>query len=88
MTLNEEIQLRLQTLAPTTLILKDDSHLHAGHARNQGGSHFTLTIESAAFLGKSSINRHRMVYQQLQDLMPNKIHALSIQAIAPDDKKL
>jgi BolA protein len=73
----------LQALEPLELSIQDDSALHAGHAGNQGGGHFSLSISSAHFLGKSQIMRHRLVYAQLADLIPNKIHALSINATVP-----
>jgi BolA protein len=85
MTLIDEMRSRLATLEPTKLDIKDDSALHAGHAGNTGGGHFTLTIVSSQFCGKSQIIRHRSVYQALTGLIPNRIHALSIQAIATDE---
>jgi BolA protein len=85
MTLIDEMRSRLAALEPTELDIKDDSALHAGHAGNTGGGHFTLTIVSSQFCGKSQIIRHRSVYQALAGLIPNRIHALSIQAIATDE---
>ena len=82
MPLIEEIKSRLEILSPSRLEIQDDSALHAGHKGNGGGGHFTLTIVSQAFCGQSAVARHRMIYQALSDLMPNKIHALSIHAIA------
>lgn len=79
------IKNRLAALNPTSLQLKDDSALHAGHAGNTGGGHFTLTIVSSQFSQKSQIMRHRLIYQALTDLMPQQIHAISILAISPDD---
>jgi BolA family transcriptional regulator, general stress-responsive regulator len=83
--LTETIKSRLSVLYPISLQLVDDSALHAGHAGNTGGGHFTLTIVSSQFSQKSQIIRHRLIYQALNDLMPHQIHALSILAIAPDD---
>ena len=85
MNLTEIIQARLATLDPISLELKDDSALHAGHAGNTGGGHFTLKIVSSQFSQKSQIIRHRLIYQALTDLMPQQIHAISILAISPDD---
>ncbi len=85
MTLIDEIKDRLQSLSPSKLDIQDDSALHAGHKGNGGGGHFNLTIISQAFCGQSALARHRMIYQALSDLMPNKIHALSIHAIASDE---
>lgn len=84
MTINA-LQQRLQSLSPTRLEIKDDSAAHAGHTGNRGGGHYVVTVESSHFTGKSTIIRHRMVYQAVGDLMPSRVHALSINAIAPDD---
>jgi BolA protein len=81
----ELIQQRLQALEPSDLIITDDSALHAGHAGNRGGGHFSLSLTSSHFSGKSQIMRHRLIYQQLADLIPKQIHALSITAHAPQD---
>ena len=85
MPLIEEIKSRLEILSPSRLEIQDDSALHADHKGNGGGGHFTLTIVSPAFCGQSAVARHRMIYQALSDLMPNKIHALSIHAIASNE---
>ena len=85
MTLIEEITLRLQSLAPSAMNIDDESAMHAGHAGNKGGGHFKLTMTSSHFCGKSQIMRHRLIYQILADLIPSKIHALSIDALAPDE---
>ena len=80
------IRQRLAPLNPVTLELRDESGQHAGHAgaRPSGGSHWQLTIVSDAFRGKNSVARHRMVYEALGDLMKQDIHALKIEALAPD----
>jgi BolA protein len=85
MNLTDLIKQRLQALEPQELSLQDDSALHVGHAGNQGGGHFSLNISSAHFSGKSQVMRHRLVYAQLADLIPNKIHALSINATVPQE---
>jgi BolA family transcriptional regulator, general stress-responsive regulator len=85
MPLIDEIRSRLAILEPTRLDIQDDSVRHAGHAGSTGGGHFTLTIVSSHFCGKSQIIRHRSVYQALADLIPTRIHALSIHANAPDE---
>ncbi|MEZ0316706.1 MAG: BolA family protein, partial [Methylophilaceae bacterium] len=59
-----------------------------GHAGNTGGGHFTLTVVSSQFCEKSQIIRHRLIYQAVADLIPTKIHALSIRAIASDETQL
>ena len=87
MLLTETITSRLAFLQPLSLSIQDDSAQHAGHKGNGGGGHFSLTIASSQFSQKSQIMRHRLIYQALSDLIPGKIHALSILAIAPDDPK-
>ncbi|MFN2310151.1 MAG: BolA family protein [Gammaproteobacteria bacterium] len=73
-------------LAPVHLEIQDDSAKHAGHAGARGGGgHFNVQIVSPAFTGKSSIERHRMVYSALGESMQHEIHALSIQALSPDE---
>lgn len=73
--------------APDVLDIQDDSAKHAGHAgARAGGGHFNVQIVAAAFAGKSPVERHRMVYAAIGDAMRNDvIHALSIQAKAPDE---
>ena len=72
--------------APTALDIEDDSAKHAGHAgARSGGGHFNVRIVSKEFSGKSLVQRHRMVYDALGDAMQQDIHALSIQAKAPDE---
>ena len=72
--------------APQDLLVKDQSHLHAGHAgAKDGKGHFDVRIVSNAFAGKSQIQRHRLVYDALGDLMASEIHALKIQAKTPDE---
>jgi BolA protein len=76
------------SLAPTRIKLIDDSEKHRGHGgyNPAGESHFSLLIESAAFDGKSRVERQRMVYSSLGELMDERVHALSIRARAPGDQ--
>ena len=80
------IREKLQALNPVVLDLRDESEQHAGHAghRPGGGTHWQLHIVSEAFRGKSAVARHRMVYEALGDLMHRDIHALRIEASAPE----
>ncbi|AEC20275.1 hypothetical protein PT7_1735 [Pusillimonas sp. T7-7] len=72
---------RLQPLQPSHLDIVDESHLHAGHAGSKSGaSHFRLYIWTPQFAGLTTLARHRLVYDRVQDLMPYPIHALSIVA--------
>ena len=79
------IRERLAALNPVTLDLRDESEQHAGHAgAASGGGHWQLTIVSEAFRGKNAVARHRMIYEALGDLMNRDIHALKIEAFAPE----
>jgi len=75
----------LQTLQPESIEIIDDSALHAGHAGAREGGHYRLTIVSAQFAGKKTMERHRMVHAALASLMQNGIHALSINARTPHE---
>ncbi|MEF8698684.1 MAG: BolA family protein [Candidatus Accumulibacter sp. UW26] len=75
---------RLAVLTPSRLEILDQSALHAGHAGAAGGGgHYQLLIVAAVFSGQPRLVRHRLVHGALGDLMRNRIHALSIQALAP-----
>lgn len=74
-------------LSPSRIELTDDSEQHRGHGgyNPAGESHFTLRIESAAFAGKNRVERQRLIYAALGDLMNERVHALSIRATAPGE---
>ncbi len=77
---------RLANLTPLRLELVDESAKHAGHeGAKSGGRHYRLLIISTEFSGKSTLLRHRLIYDTLGELMRSKIHALSIQALAPGE---
>ncbi len=82
-----EIKERLEReLSPSHIEIIDESHLHAGHAgAASGAGHFNVFIISDKFTGQSAIQRHRMVYLAVNDLMPSEIHALSINAQTPEE---
>jgi BolA protein len=74
-----------RALAPQSLEVIDESHLHAGHAgsRQGGESHFRVKMVSESFAGKSLLERHRKVNEVLADeLKPDGVHALAIEAHA------
>lgn len=87
MTQMDEIRAKLvATFAPTECLLEDESAMHAGHAgAASGGSHYRLKLVSTVFEGKNRLNRHRLVYDCLDDMMKHKIHALAIIALAPSE---
>ena len=83
----EMIRERLtNNLHPTELDIVDESARHAGHAgAASGGGHFIVNIVATAFNDKTLIQRHRLVYDAVDDIMHREIHALSIQAKTPEE---
>ena len=76
-----------EAFSPTYLLVKDQSHLHAGHAGAQEGKgHFEVTIVSDEFDGLNRIGRHRLVYEALGPFMESDIHALRINAYSPSER--
>ena len=85
MSVQEQIEQRLRaTLAPVQLEVRDDSHLHAGHAGAREGGHYAVRIRSARFAGLATLARHRLVYDSLGSLAALGVHALAIDAQAPE----
>lgn len=83
----EMIRERLvRELSPVSVEIIDESAKHAGHAgAASGGGHFIVSIVADAFRDKNLIQRHRLVYDAVDDIMHREIHALSIQAKTPDE---
>jgi BolA family transcriptional regulator, general stress-responsive regulator len=82
----ERLNQRLQLLDPQRLEIVDDSRRHVGHAgAADGRGHFNVLVVSARFQGLSRLRRHQLVYEAVGDLMTTDVHALSIQALAPDE---
>lgn len=81
-----EIETRLRAaLEPLSIAVQDDSHQHAGHAGAREGGHYSVSLVSARFTGLGRVARHRLVYHSLAELMLRGIHALAIDARAPDE---
>ena len=75
-----------EALSPALLDIEDDSARHRGHAgAADGRGHFTLRIACEQFRDMSSLQRHRMVFAALGDMMNTDIHALSIDARVPGE---
>jgi len=74
-------------LAPTRLIVIDESAQHAGHGghHSDGESHFRVDVTSEAFRGKSRIERHRIIHQILAEELAGRVHALAVVASAPEE---
>lgn len=78
-------QLLQEALEPQELSIRDDSHLHAGHAGAASGAHFSVSVRSDKFAGLNRVQRHRLVYHAVFPLMQDRIHALAIDAHAPGE---
>jgi BolA protein len=88
MNVAESIRAKLTAaFAPAALEIKDESHLHAGHAGHRPGvsTHFRVAIVADVFAGKSRVERQRLIYASLGELMGNPIHALALSAKAPGE---
>ena len=83
----ERLEARLRAaLQPARLEVVDDSHMHAGHAgAADGRSHYSVRVVSQWFSGQPVVRRHRLVYDAVGDMMETDIHALSIQALTPEE---
>ena len=84
----ERIRTKLTAgLQPTRLVIRDDSHRHAGHAgaRPEGETHFHVEIVSAVFAGASRVARQRRVYALLAEEMAGPIHALALATLTPEE---
>ena len=76
----------IAVLSPESIEVIDEGHKHVGHAGAQSGKgHFELNIVAASFSDQNLVARHRMIYDALAELMDNEIHALSINAYAPEE---
>jgi len=74
-------------LSPEVLEIEDQSHLHKGHvgARPEGETHFHVRVVSAAFTGQSRVARQRSIYKLLQAEMDERVHALALETLTPEE---
>ena len=78
-----------QAFSSALVAVEDDSARHAGHVgARDGAGHFLVRIESEDFTGRSRLERHRLVYKALAEMLPREIHALNIEAVSPEDDSL
>ncbi len=92
MSVKEQMTQKLtRALTPSLLIVNDDSHHHAGHLEHPGGvaprgeTHFSIKIIAQGFSGQSRIQRHRLIHSLLQTELTSGVHALAIDAKAPEE---
>jgi len=73
--------------SPNKLIIKNQSYLHKGHDGYHDNSHFSIIITSNSFEAKSKIERHKMIYKALGQLLKSEIHAIQIKALNNSEDK-
>ncbi len=84
----ERIRAKLTAgLHPTRLVIRDESHRHAGHAgaRPEGESHFRVEVVSSAFAGANRVTRQRRVYELLAEELAGPVHALALTTLTPEE---
>lgn len=74
---------------PTRLAVIDDSARHHGHAgaRPEGETHFKVEIVAPAFVGRSRVDRQRLVYQALAEELAGRVHALEVRTLTPEEDR-
>ena len=72
-------------LSPVFLEIEDASWRHEGHAAAGAGGHFNMIVVSDKFSGVNLMNRNRMVFDLLKEIMQTRIHALAIKAKTPEE---
>jgi len=89
----DSIQRKLMKgLSPVMLEVIDESEQHKGHAGAQqtsspsGETHFKVTAVSSEFEGLGRVQRHRKVYQLLEEEMSGPVHALSLDLQSPSEE--
>jgi BolA protein len=82
MSLQETITSKLDRgLGPVHLEVLDESHMHS--VAPGAASHFRLLVVSAAFEGRSRLDRHRAIHRLLTEELEGGIHALAVDAFTP-----
>jgi BolA protein len=83
---NQIEQILSETFTPSKLLVRDQSHLHAGHpGARDGKGHFAVNIVAEVFANSSQLERHRLIFDALGDMMDSDIHALTITAQTPNE---
>jgi BolA protein len=88
MTYRERIETKLtEAFRPAELVIEDESHKHRGHVghRPEGETHFHVRIVSDVFAGQSRVNRQRAIYRELKSELEERVHALSLEVLTPDE---
>lgn len=80
MTVKDEMEQRLVTaFAPQQIEIVNESHMHAGHAGDDGTgeSHFRILLRADSLAAMSRVARHRAVHAALGDLN-TRVHAIAL----------
>ncbi len=88
MSVAETIKQKLErAFAPAAVEVKDESHLHEGHAggRPGGESHFRIRVVSPAFEGLTRVARQRAVNDVLKSELGGPVHALAMTTLTPKE---
>ena len=86
MEIKKEIKKRLENkLNLIHFEIKDFTGRHLNHKLHEGGFHLETTIVSDNFTDKTLIERHRLVYDAMGELMKHEIHALSMKTLTRDE---
>ena len=96
MSIQATIEAKLcRAFEPERIEVINESHLHAGHHHThhgheevfdgKGETHFRVRLVSAAFSGKSRVERHRAVNELLAPELQGAVHALAIEPAAPGE---
>lgn len=83
-----ETKLR-EALEPVHLVVFDQSAQHAGHMghanHGHGETHFHIDVVSRVFVGRTRVERNRMIYALLEEEIAGGVHALSMTTLTPDE---
>ncbi|KAF8520451.1 bola-like protein [Hysterangium stoloniferum] len=85
------IRTKLTTLlSPSSLTIKNDSWQHRHHeamreSQESGETHFSVNVISDVFKGKTTMQRHRLIYGALSEELSNGLHALSLKTKTPEE---
>lgn len=79
----------IEAFSPDSLEIINESHLHAGHAGDDGSgeSHLRIRITAEAFRSMNRVARHRAVYSIVQPKIDEGLHACAIEAKSPDEQE-
>ena len=65
--------------------IKDFTGRHLNHKQHDGGFHLEAIIVSDSFIDKTLIDRHKIIYAALGELLKHEIHAFSMKTLTPKE---